>query len=152
MQICEKLQKLRKDANMTQYELADKIFVSRDLVSKWETGERRPSYEYLVKISEVFACDIDELQEKNELLEEELASCFPEGFTDRNGKAEEILNSFLRSVPERDCNVFIRRYYFLEDSAQIGKMYGISAGNVRMILTRTRRKIKKYLSEAENEQ
>ncbi|MBP9988150.1 MAG: XRE family transcriptional regulator [Ruminococcus sp.] len=152
MQICKKLQQLRKDANMSQYELADKIFVSRDLISKWETGERRPSYDNLIKLSEVLSCDIEELMETNKLLEDELASCFPNGFIEKEQNIEEILSSFLRTLPERDCNVFIRRYYFFDDSNQIGKMYDIQAGYVRMILTRTRKKLKKYLSGVYNEQ
>ena len=150
MQICKKLQQLRKDANMTQYELADKLFVSRDLISKWETGERRPSYDYLIKLSEVLSCDVDELMETNELLEDELASCFPDGFLEREQNIEKILNCFLRTIPERDCNIFIRRYYFFDDSYQIGNMYGIQSGYVRMILTRTRKKLKKYILEVEN--
>lgn len=152
MQICKKLQQLRKNANMTQYELADKIFVSRDLISKWETGERRPSYNHLIKLSEVLSCNVENLIETNDLLEYELASCFPEGFTEKKQNVESILSSFLRTLPERECNVFIRRYYFFDDSDQIGKMYGIRAGYVRMILTRTRKKLKKYLTEVENEQ
>lgn len=152
MQICKKLQQLRKDANMTQYELADKIFVSRDLISKWEQGERRPSYEHLIRLSEVFSCDVEELTETDKLLEDELASCFPEGFIEREHSIETILSSFLRTLPERDCSVFIRRYYYFDDSYQIGKMYGIQAGYVRMILTRTRKKLKKYVSEVHHEQ
>ena len=147
MQICNKLQQLRKDANLTQYELADKIFVSRELVSKWETGERRPSYEHLQKLSVTLSCDIGELTETNSLLEEELSECFPENFTEKERNIESILSSFLRTLPERDCSVFIRRYYFFDSSEQIGKTYGIKAGYVRMILSRTRKKLKKYLSE-----
>ena len=37
MKFSEKLKKLRKDNNMTQDELAEKIFVSRTAISKWET-------------------------------------------------------------------------------------------------------------------
>lgn len=151
MQICQKLQNLRKDANMTQNELADKLFVSRDLVSKWENGERRPSYDYLTKISAIFSCDVSELMETNELLEAELSSCFPEDFLNQTQNIESILNSFLRTLPERDCNIFIRRYYFFNDSNQIGKMYSLKSGYVRLILTRTRKKLKKYLLEVAHE-
>ncbi len=152
MPICNKLQHLRQHANITQYELADRIFVSRELISKWETGERRPSYNYLIKLSEVFSCDVESLMETNEVLEKELASCFPEGFLYKEQSIESFLSSFLRTLPERDCNIFIRRYYFLDDSNQIGKMYGIQAGYVRMILTRTRKKLKKYLTEVDYEE
>ena len=39
MQFHEKLQKLRKDACMTQMEVTEKLLVSRQANSKWETGD-----------------------------------------------------------------------------------------------------------------
>lgn len=147
----QKIQQLRKDADMTQYELADRLFVSRDLVSKWETGERRPSYENIIRLSEVLSCEPEELTEKNEVLEHELSSCFPDDFICEQHKTEDLFSAFLRTLPERERNVFIRRYYYFDDSSQIGKTYGIQAGYVRLILSRTRKKLKKYLSEVKNE-
>lgn len=38
MEFNEKLQKLRKEQNLTQEELAEKLFVSRTAISKWESG------------------------------------------------------------------------------------------------------------------
>lgn len=38
MDFCDKLKKLRKDNNLTQEEFAEKIYVTRTAVSKWETG------------------------------------------------------------------------------------------------------------------
>lgn len=38
MDLSEKLQKLRKENNLTQEDLAKKLFVSRTAISKWETG------------------------------------------------------------------------------------------------------------------
>ena len=38
MEFHEKLQKLRSDEGLTQEELAEKLFVSRTAVSKWESG------------------------------------------------------------------------------------------------------------------
>lgn len=53
--------KLRKENNMTQYDLAEIIPISRDAVSKWERGKRCPEPECLVKLSEVFNVTINEL-------------------------------------------------------------------------------------------
>lgn len=149
VQTGQKLQQMRKQAGLTQGELAGKMYVSRDLISKWETGERRPGYDYLVKVAEILSCDLCELTETDSLSEQELSSCFPEGFSERKSSLEELFNSFLRTLSERECNVFIRRYYFFEDSAKIGRRYGISAGHVRMLLTRSRKKLTKFLTEAE---
>lgn len=43
MGFAEKLQQLRKQAELTQEELAEKLFVSRTAVSKWETGNGYPN-------------------------------------------------------------------------------------------------------------
>ena len=47
MEFNEKLQKLRKEQNLTQEELAEKLFVSRTAISKWESGRGYPSIDSL---------------------------------------------------------------------------------------------------------
>ncbi len=59
----------------------------------------------------------------------------------------EALNRFLRALPERECNVFIRRYYHVDSVESIAKRYGISTANVFKILSRTRQKLKIFLQE-----
>jgi len=58
---------------------------------------------------------------------------------------EAAISSFLMKEPERNRCVFLRRYFFLEDSRSIGKRYGIKDTTVRMILARTRQRLRKYL-------
>ena len=57
----EKLKKLRLDNNLTQDELAEKIYVTRTAISKWETDKGYPSIESLKQLSKVFNISIDEL-------------------------------------------------------------------------------------------
>ena len=59
----------------------------------------------------------------------------------------EIFNRFLWSLSERDCNVFLRRYYYLDPIALIAKRYGLSISNVQKILSRTRAKLREYLEK-----
>ena len=59
----------------------------------------------------------------------------------------EIFNRFLWSLPQRDCNVFIRRYYYLDPISLIAKRYGLSVSNVQKILSRTRAKLRDYLEK-----
>ena len=61
MEFHEKLQKLRTDKNLTQEELAEKLFVSRAAVSKWESGRGYPSIDSLKAVSEFFHITIDDL-------------------------------------------------------------------------------------------
>ena len=68
----EKLKMLRKESKMTQEQLAEKLNVSRQAITKWEAGDGVPDIENLKQISKVFNITIDELikEEKNVQIEE----------------------------------------------------------------------------------
>ena len=61
MEFNEKLQKLRTNENLTQEELAEKLYVSRTAISKWESGRGYPSIDSLKAIAKYFHVTIDEL-------------------------------------------------------------------------------------------
>lgn len=61
MGFSENLQILRKMQNMSQEQLAEKLEVSRQAVSKWENGSGYPETEKLITICEIFNCSIDEI-------------------------------------------------------------------------------------------
>lgn len=65
MRFSEKLQKIRKDNNITQEGLADRLNVSRQAVSKWESGTAYPDTEKLIQISKIFNVSLDELINDN---------------------------------------------------------------------------------------
>ena len=50
---------LREELNMTQQELADKLDGAKSTIAMYEKGDRKPSLEVLVKLSEIFNCSID---------------------------------------------------------------------------------------------
>lgn len=52
---------LRSRDRLSQKELADKLHVSASAIGNWEQGTRRPDYETMVKISEIFGITVDEL-------------------------------------------------------------------------------------------
>lgn len=64
----EKLKKLRSEANLTQDELSEKLFVTRTAVSKWESDRGYPNIESLKAIAKFFGITIDELLSSDELL------------------------------------------------------------------------------------
>lgn len=68
MEFHEKLQFLRKQQNWTQEQLAEKLYVSRTAVSKWELGKGYPNIESLKQLSSVFGISIDELLSGEELM------------------------------------------------------------------------------------
>lgn len=68
MDFNEKLQHLRKHHNMTQEQLAEKLYVSRTAVSKWENGKGYPNIDSLKCISKLFSISIDDLLSGEELI------------------------------------------------------------------------------------
>ena len=80
---------------------------------------------------------------------DELEGCIP----DRNDPEQSLevrelghaIDKFLRDLPLRDCNIFLRRYWHLDPVADIAARYSISESNVKTILFRTRAKLKNYL-------
>lgn len=61
MSLSENLYNLRKKQNISQEELAEKLNVSRQAVSKWESGNGYPETEKIISICEIFDCSMDEL-------------------------------------------------------------------------------------------
>ena len=61
MEFNEKLQELRRSRGLTQEELAEKLYISRTAVSKWESGRGYPNIESLRTIAGFFSVTVDEL-------------------------------------------------------------------------------------------
>ena len=57
----EQLVSLRKQAGMSQEELAEKLQLTRQTISKWETGASTPDLELLVQLGEIFGVSTDRL-------------------------------------------------------------------------------------------
>ena len=68
MEFHEKLQELRKQKSLTQEELAEKLYVSRTAVSKWESGRGYPNIDSLKAIAKFFAVTVDQLISSEEVL------------------------------------------------------------------------------------
>ena len=68
MEFGQKLQELRKSRGITQEELAQKLYVSRTAISKWESGRGYPNIDSLRAISKFFSVTVDELLSTDEVL------------------------------------------------------------------------------------
>lgn len=150
MNIGKKIAEIRIKQNMSQEELADRLFVSRNTISKWETGRFRPDQERIKEMCRIFSVDVGYFESSNDFLERELSKCIPAGVDIAGIELSKVLSSFLRTLPERDRNVFISRYHFMEEPEQIGDKYDMNTAYIYVILSRTRSKLKKYLSQRES--
>lgn len=61
MEFSERLKKLRKDAGLTQVDVAEKLGISQPAYASWERGIKKPTQENLVKIAKLFNASIDTL-------------------------------------------------------------------------------------------
>ena len=82
---------------------------------------------------------------------EELEECIPDANRTEEAveaaELERIINLFLHGLPEKECNVFLRRYWYAEDYETIAKKYGMKLNTVKTSLFRTRNKLKQYLEK-----
>ena len=69
MNIGRKIQELRKVSGMTQEQLAEKLHISRQTVSKWEAGGTLPDLESTLKLCGIFHISLDDLLEEEKKLQ-----------------------------------------------------------------------------------
>ena len=83
------------------------------------------------------------------LVLDELDGCIPSADrVEDNLEAKELaqrIMRFLKALPERECNLFIRRYFFAETVQLIAKRYGLTANHVAVVLSRVRTRLKDHL-------
>lgn len=127
----------------------------------WESiPPTRPTYLnlFLAKITRNFAINTYRSKHTHKrgkgemaLVLDELEECIT-GETDVETLyiAEELqssINKFVRGLSEKDGNVFIRRYFYADSIKDISNRYYISENNVRVMLSRTRNKLKLRLEK-----
>lgn len=83
---------------------------------------------------------------------DELEECIPDTGSSTEDAVEaaelqRMINEFLKTLPEKDCNVFLRRYWYSEEYAEIAERYGMNLNSVKTTLFRTRGKLKAYLEK-----
>lgn len=61
IKIAQNITSLRKAAGLTQEQLAERLFVTRQAVSKWERGESRPDLDTVVALAQLFSVSVDGL-------------------------------------------------------------------------------------------
>ena len=79
---------------------------------------------------------------------DELGECIGEEPTIEDRLAfRELLNNFLRGLPEKNRDIFLLRYWYMMPTAEIAKRNALTNGAVKMVLQRVRKKLKKYLEK-----
>lgn len=74
MSLNSNIRKKRKSMNLSQEYVAEQLQVSRQAISKWETGKAQPSMNNFKRLAELFSCDLDYLVSSDKDVNEELTS------------------------------------------------------------------------------
>ncbi len=59
MELADRLQQLRKGANFSQEQLSDMLDISRQAISKWESGQATPDIQNVIKLCEIYKVSAD---------------------------------------------------------------------------------------------
>ena len=105
----KKLSSLRKQANLTQTDLAEKLNVSRQAVTKWENGSGLPDLDNIKKISSIFNVSVDELLDykiENIKLEPDLTK---ETIDKENSKFKNVISFILERFKDSDSIEMLTR-------------------------------------------
>ncbi len=146
MSLGGKIAELRIKQNMSQEELANRLFVSRDLVAKWEKDKSRPNNEILNELCVLLSVRFGYFESDDECLERELRKCIPKGVDMSLEELTAVVNEFLKTLSEKERNIFVSRYFLAETPDQIGEKYCIGRAYIYVCLSRTRSKLYKYLN------
>ncbi len=73
IEFAKQLKKYRREHQLSQEQLAEQLFISRQAISKWEQGDGLPDLNNIVKLAEIFDISLDELVlgKSTELVSEE---------------------------------------------------------------------------------
>ena len=95
-------------------------------------AQKRGGGEMTLVLDELTECIIDKTDVEQEYIGKEL---------------KEYILGFVRTLPERERNLFVRRYFYVDTVSEIAKRYSLTENNVMVILSRTRKLLKMKLEK-----
>ncbi len=123
MSFSEKLQQLRKANKMSQEQLADMLDVTRQSVSKWESGTTYPEMDKLIALCKIFKCSLDDLT-NDEISEINVEK-----------KEEPVINGIVGNIAEI-INKSIKMIKAMSAGQLIGLIFTMSVIGVLLLLLR----------------
>lgn len=123
MKFCDNLRRIRKHKKISQEELAEKVGVSRQSVSKWECAESYPEMDNILKLCDIFHCKI------NDLVQEDLI--------DIDSLGEDVKMSVVKFKKEKQRKMkgLSKAIYTLAKIGKVITIIGIIAALLTMIVT-----------------
>lgn len=124
---------LRKEKNLSQQQLADQLFISREAISKWERGKNLPDSSYLLKLSEIFNVSINEIlygEKRNNINSKNIDNITIDIYAERNKFVKYLKFAFVVLV----ILIFsFFSYYFINNYKSI-KVYTINFSDDSLVI------------------
>lgn len=123
MKFCDNLRRIRKHKKISQEELAEKVGVSRQSVSKWECAESYPEMDNILKLCDIFHCKINDLVQ--------------EALIDIDSLGEDVKMSVVKFKKEKQRKMkgLSKAIYTLAKIGKVITIIGIIAALLTMIVT-----------------
>ena len=149
--------RLRTEKGLTQQELAERLHVSRSLVSMWELGTRTPDLLSVETMAELFGVDKSAVVPDTrsvfaggelDAIRDELGSVSGNGTLTTHRAADPVaeLDAFLSKQSQKDKALFMSRYLLMKTHKTIADEFGMNESTVRSRLARMRKKLRRFRS------
>lgn len=123
MKFHKKLRQLREMHKLTQNDVAEKLFVTRQAVYKWERGDNYPDIENLKKLANIYSLSVDDLLDENQSIKD----IYNKGGSLLDRKSIENLKWYINHLPHlglaTSAIAFI--FFFLIVGVTERKMLGV---------------------------
>lgn len=96
-----------------------------------QTAEKRGGGSVMLALDELSECVPSRASVEGELEQKELAA---------------VIDRFLRTLPARECDIFMRRYWYVDSVQTIAARYDMKENTAKSVLFRTREKLRRYLA------
>ncbi len=148
MELSEKIQNLRKQNNLSQEQFAEKLNVSRQAVSKWESGQSVPDVDKIIAMSEIFGIstdyllkDINDVEDNNRVNKSLFSSFFRYKYNPKQIKRAWIIVNIVYIL------LFLLSYFYLPFMRKSNFLVTLSFALITNALMFIHYRFGKYLSE-----
>ena len=116
MKFSEKLTKLRKDNNLSQEALAEKLNMSRQAISKWESGNSYPDMSTMINICKVLNCTLEDLLDDDAIGTNSF---------EKNDKVNinKWIKDLLDFITKNKYNKAVNQTYYSKKQTSLGELY-----------------------------
>lgn len=132
------IKELREEKKLSQYDLADKMFVDRSLISKWENGRIAVDLKYIPGLCEILGVDIKEIISGERITDtnkDEINKSVSKFFVAQNSKYHKIKTLAISLLIVLFVGIFSFLVYYFNQTYDTTKVYRISGNSENYELT-----------------